>query len=262
MISRVYHIFIPGVTVEDVLEDNGNNFKKSEVEEAIDILEKSKLIKREIFDVNRFSIADDDLHTFISGVKELFRTEISLLVSKWELFESPTEEEKKRMEWIFGEKEFKQISTKLEINLAQHKKRMRNCKNVEEYTKRLNEESLSSWGTRLEIYKQQRKEPTNKKENKLDIDKYRQYLRDDLERLIDTLPVNPDHEGIHEIRITYAKTIQEYSFLRDVVKMICPNVMKPITQEMEKEVEEYELRRKELQDDYERTFREPRILKL
>jgi DNA-binding PadR family transcriptional regulator len=266
LISRVYHIFIPGVTVDDVLESNGNNFERSEVQEAIDILETSKLIKREPFDVSRFTIADDDLHIFISDLKEVFITEMALLISKWELFESPTEE-KKRMEWIFGEKEFKQISTKLEINLSEHKKRMRNCENIEEYTEILKAESLKGYGTshwdlRLERYKQQRRKPTNKKENKWDIDKYRQYLRNDLQRLLDTLPINFGENGIHEIRIAYAKTIQKYSFLRDVVKMICPNVMKPITQEMEKEVGEYELRGKEWEESYKRQLNESRILKI
>jgi hypothetical protein len=133
LISRVYHIFSPSVTVDDLIESNGNDFKRSKVQEAIDILETTKLIKCEPFDVSRFTIADDDLHIFISDVKEVFITEMDLLISKWELFESPTEE-KKRMEWIFGEKEFKQISTKLEINLSEHKKRMRNCENIQEYT--------------------------------------------------------------------------------------------------------------------------------
>jgi hypothetical protein len=262
LISRVYHIFIPGVTVEDVLEGNGNNFKKSEVEEAIDILEKSKLIKREVFDVNRFSITDDDLHTFISCVKDLFITEIGLLLSKWELFESPTQEEKKRMEWVLGEKEFKQISTKLEINLSQHKKMMRNCKNVEEYTKRSNEVYLTNWDIRLDKYKEKRKEPISKKENKLDKDQYRKYLKDDLERLIDRSPVNPNYEGIHEIRIAYSRTIREYSFLRDVLKMICPNVMKPIPQDMEKEVESYNLWRKEMEKAYKRHVGKDQIIKI
>jgi hypothetical protein len=266
LISRVYHIFIPGVTVDDVLESNGNNFERSEVQEAIDILETSKLIKREPFDVSRFTIADYDLHIFISNLKEVFITEMALLISKWELFESPTEE-KKRMEWIFGEKEFKQISTKLEINLSEHKKRMRNCENIEEYTEILKAESLkgygiSHWDLRLERYKQQRRKPTNKKENKWDIDKYRQYLRNDLQRLLDTLPINFGENGIHEIRIAYAKIIQKYSFLQDILKMICPNVMKPITQEMEKEVESYNLWRKEWEEAYKRHVDEGRIIKI
>ena len=264
LISRVYRIFISGVTVDDIIESNGNTYKKSEVQEAINILETSKLIRCEPFDVSRFTIVDDDLHTFITDVKELFITEIDLLFSKWELFKSPTPEEKERMEWIFGEKEFKQMSTKLEINLSQHKKMMRNCKNVDEYTERSNEESLTNWDIRLDMYKDQRKgkEPTNKKENKLDIKEYRKYLRTDLERLLDTLPLNPNKEGIHEIRIAYAKTIQKYSFLRDVLKMICPNVMKPITQEMEKEIESYDLWMKQLEEAHKRQFDEGRIIKI
>ena len=128
--SRVYHLFIPGVSIEEISKDG--IFLDEDLLEATNILKESRLIKMKPFGKEfRYILADGHLHDFIA-IKSTFVLELDFLLYKWMHFESPTLEEANRMGSIFNSKKFKRLSTQLEIKLSQHRKKMRVCKNVDE----------------------------------------------------------------------------------------------------------------------------------
>jgi DNA-binding PadR family transcriptional regulator len=233
VISKQFIFFIPGVTDVDILSNNDSLLGISEIHEGINILEKVGLIKTKLFGNEiRYVIADNQLQDFISSIKSAFIAEFMYLLAKWEWFEVPTTQEQKRMGSIFGEKQFSKLSTALEIKLHEHKKRMRKCKNVDEYQELLNENStyferLSSDIT-LDLYKQHRQQmPNTTKEHLQDVKNYWHYRRDKLQKHIDDIIMTYDEEGIEELKMNFDLIIHKYSFLKEILGKICPKAFEP-----------------------------------
>jgi hypothetical protein len=251
LISREFFVFISGVTTQDILQGNDGLLEGSEVEvqEGIDILKRVGLIKAKTFGMEiRYIIADNQLHDLISGIKTALMAELGYLLTKWEWFEVPTPQERERMECIFGKKEFGKLSTSLELKLFEHKKSMRKCKNVDEYHELFYENSSSfqrlASGITLDGYKEsRRKKPVTRKEHLQDVKRYRQHLREQLQRFLDELIMNYDEEGIEELKMDFGEIIEKYSFIRDIVRKICPKVFEPPNKELQKAIIQREVSR-------------------
>lgn len=245
---RRYYAFIPGVSTQDILSGTGNsnnNHKKTHVKNAIGLLYGSKLITSIKFGrKTRYVIADSELHHFISGLKEYFVSEFHHLFFKWKYFQLPTDLEKKRMESIFGKNEFKGIVLKAEIKLADHKKRMRGCRNIDEYHNMFVKEidvplSAPFISTEeFEQYKQTKKiKPTKKEHHKTDIIEYRNYLKNKLETKMERLSICcTEHNEIELFKMTFQPIIEKYSFLRDIISKICPKVLEPPNRDLQEAI--------------------------
>jgi len=241
---RRYYAFIPGVSVQDVFSGLGNSnskYKTTDVADAIDLLAGSKLIKQIKFGRDtRYVIADSELHHFISGLKEYFVSEFWYLFFKWEYFQLPTESEKKRMESIFGKNEFKQIVLKAEVKLVEHKRRMSDCQNINEYHDMFVKEidsPLSVPFISMEEFVQYRKtnkiKPRTKKHHKTDIKEYRDFLQKKLETKMERLSICcVEHNEIELFKMSFESVIGKYSFLRDIITKICPKVLEPPNREL------------------------------
>jgi hypothetical protein len=231
MVSRKYFVFIPGVTIKDI-SVSGRAFKESEVREAIKILTRSNLIEPvKMGYQTRYVIRDNMLHHFISGLKEYFISEIDCLVYRWQIIERPTEIEKERMKSIFGE-HFKKIEMMSEIKLAEHKKGMRSCSNIEQYNELLkngirNVLDGSMLDLELEQYKTgRRKIPTGRNDHRKDIENYRKFRKENQDALMSKLPICcREHNEMDIFKRAFSGTIEKYSFLRDILLKICPKIL-------------------------------------
>jgi hypothetical protein len=240
LISRKYVIFLPGVTEEDISLSNDGMLEKSKVQEGLDILENVGLIKaKELGEQIRYIIADNQLHDLISAIKTAFISELNYLLTKWELFEVPNIQERERMESIFGKK-FGRLATQLEIKLYEHKMKMRSCEDVDAYNDLLKKDYISSSFGEFILdgyfneYKNQRiMFPTTRNEKKKDIERFRKYLMNKLQRKVDELIMTYDEEGIEELKIDFGAIVEKYSFLREIMGKVCPKVFEPPNKELQ-----------------------------
>lgn len=105
---------------------------------------------------------------------------------------------------------------------------MKQCKNIEEYHKFLNNTcpvyGPSPHRSMLDDFKRQEEEKKKEKRNqeKEDILKYEQYLRKKLETQRERLSINLENEGIQDFGIMFSNTLQKYPFLQGIMKHICP----------------------------------------
>ncbi len=253
LISREYNIFIPGLSLQDIVEYNGNTFNRSVILKAIGMLSKFGLIKSIRFGGEvRYVIVDEELHHYIVGLKEYFTSEIDYLLYRWRYLERPTDEELSRMESIFGKEEFKKIETLSEIKLHEHKQRIKTCNNIDEYNEVLKEGILggdlseSMLDRMLDRYKRQRRiTPLGKKDHRRDIEKYRTYIKREQETQMERLSICcRDHNEIERFKIDFKPVIEKYSFLRDMINKVCHKVLDPPDEEIRNEIRETEESRK------------------
>jgi len=239
LIAREFFVFIPGVTIQDILHGKDGLFEESEVQQGIDILRSVGLITAKIFGKEiRYIIADNQLRDLVSAIKTALISEFGYLLTKWEWFEVPTDQEREQMNSIFGRNEFAGLSTSLEIKLSEHKKSMRKCKNVDDYHELLYENSSSyqklAAGIKLDMYKETRiQKPETTKQHLEDVKRYRQYLKNQLQRHIDELIMTYDEEGVEELKMDFTAIIEKYSFLRDIIGKICPKLFEPPNKELQ-----------------------------
>jgi hypothetical protein len=236
-----YIIFMPGVTIQDIAKDN--LFNLTEIQDAIKKLEEGGLIKYKVYGGQiRYVVADKDLRLFINDLKDLLRNELDILLYKWENLQSPTAEERSRMERIFGKEQFSKMSLKCEMKLHNLKRKIRACKTIEEYNELLKENAdfgpthivldisldkykrkrkedwkrATEWGKRNRLWKEnawkRNEEPKTLKEHRESIKGFWNFLGDKIRAsLIDVS--------------SYNKTILEkYGFLSDLFKLIWPKI--------------------------------------
>jgi hypothetical protein len=257
LISKRYTAYIPGVTIEEIVEHGG--FNNSQVEEAISVLQELKLIRSIWFGHEiRYIVDDYQLNEFIEITKEIFLQEYLLLLTKWEEFETPTVHEKERMNWIFGSKEFKRVSTNTEIRLHEHKSKLKKCNDLQKYMKLVSEEIMSdvtksidtntnisglvqhklkkSFAESLnrhmffvnEDYKEFRKRtgeaPKTEKQSIKDILEFNSHRRNKLNERLERLDFDYDGYGIEIVKMDFNRILQMYPFLGEMLRLICPKV--------------------------------------
>jgi hypothetical protein len=267
-----YLITLPGVSISELMKENNlcvvckdfdgqaivsmnllmksNNsnrlgtaikFGPVELEKAFITLIKNGLIKIELdFHGNetRYVLADGRLRDFIDALRNIHEREFNLLFHKWSFFEVPSEDEQRRINRLLGEKEARKIFKDTEMTRYQHKKMMRECKDVEEYNQYLKKiYSSDDPGWRkysidtymdhmLRTFKETRNRvPSSKKDSKKDVIKYYEYLKRVLEVELEDLYHDPDSEGVDFIWLIHGLTIQKYEFLHDIIRVICPRII-------------------------------------
>lgn len=209
LVSRTHHIFVPGVTIQDILERS--RFEEVEVIEAIEILKIAGLIKAKLFGKEiRYVIADSYLHDLISSIKSAFINELHYLIYKWRYFEKPTDAERERMKWLFGKK-FNQILTRLEIQLHEYKVKMKASNDIREYHEMFKEEPMISYPSFLQLMQEMSKKSTSRKAKAEEIKRYHECRRKDLQKQIDKLI-----EQVEETKMRFVNILKQYSFLHDI----------------------------------------------
>jgi hypothetical protein len=146
---------------------------------------------------------------------------------------------------------------------CENRKRMRECKNVEEYHGFLMKDitqfqqwSIDDMFNKYKIEREQEKRQQEKREQekkkqsgkrwirtkkirgtkkelKDDIIKYRVYHREKLNTYLEYLPANLEEEGVEHFKMLFSKTIEEYPFLHDILKNICPKAFEPDNKELQ-----------------------------
>jgi hypothetical protein len=220
LIKTRYLVFMPGITVQDIMEDN--HFNKEEIEDAFKKLKEVGLMKERIYgSESRYVIADNHLREFIDDLRELFRDEFGFLLFRWRNFESPTIEERNRMESIFGKEQFREIFRNCQIRLSRHRDKVMKCANIEEYNDVLKQNTDSgALRTQLDIcfdkfIKNTKKVPKSKNKSQHVIKSYKKYLIEKIDFALNGISYNNE-------------VLEKYKFLDGVFKLILPKPFEPI----------------------------------
>jgi hypothetical protein len=247
---RTEYLFkVSGFTIADIL--NNSSFKKEDVEKAIRLLIQIGLI-RESFEFNGkrlYVIADKRFHDLLEELWGLHESEFSLLLYKWQFFDPPSEEERKRMIRLFGEQEARRILKQADRSRSEHNVMLRKCESLEKYNDYLKKDcstdfQVLGYNSELEIYEQGRKKvPISKDEIRKDILRFVQYRKERLYRHLKNLPVNLEEEGIEEIKMSFSGVRDRYAFLYPIIRDICPRAF---------ELPDYELQTRIMDDDLEK----------
>jgi hypothetical protein len=245
-ISVEYRFRKPGITTDEL--DNITNLN-DDLLEALSTLQKIKLIKtkmigRKIF----YTIADGELFEFLENLREIILTQYRLLKFRMDYFENPTEQEKRNMEAFFGKKKFRDILLESETKRVLHKRSMRKCKDLNEYSQILREECKGQHGyfslhdDIKEFSEKQTKKPKTKRGLKQEVLEYYNYIREKNKKsYLEYSPINLENEEIEFIKIRYEGIISKYSFLKEILYDLCPKVFDPIDEEFRKALIENEI---------------------
>lgn len=139
--DTTYTANLPGIEsfeLIDIIINKDPNITKEQIEHALTLLIEAKLIEFLIFGkFKQIIIKDEKLREFILDIQNFHHIEINLLLNKWHYLEKPTDEEKIRMEKLFGKSETRRIFYVAELIRAKNNKLVTKCKMIEEYIKKL-----------------------------------------------------------------------------------------------------------------------------
>lgn len=214
LVKTRYLVFMPGITVQDIMEDN--HFNKDEIEDAIKKLEEGGLLKDKIYgNETRYVVADNHLRDFINDLRNLFKNEFGILLYSWKNFELPTQKERDRMESIFGKERFREIFRDCQIKLSKHRDKVTKCANIEQYNEVL-KENTDSAEVRIQLdicldgYKVNRKKhPKSKNGYEQDLKSYKKYLIGKIDFALNDISYNNE-------------VLEKYKFLNDIFNLILP----------------------------------------
>jgi hypothetical protein len=223
LIKTRYLVFMPGITVQDIMGDN--EFDKDEIEDGIKKLEEGGLIKYKVYGREiTYVVADNHLRDFINDLRDLFKNEFDFLLYRWKNFESPTLKETERMESIFGKERFRKIFINCQTKISKHREKMIKCADIEQYNEVL-KENTEAEGLRtsldicLDKYKDNRKkDPRNKKEHHQDIRNYKKYLKGRIDVALKDISYNNE-------------VLEKYRFLHDIFRLIWPRIFEPVDED-------------------------------
>ena len=120
----------------------------------------------------------------------------------------------------------------MELERREYRKKRDECKNVEEFIRFLNEDTLLSsgqywynegaWDFEYDRYKRQRiRQPSTSKD---EIQEFEEYRRARLEHIIKRLPGNRGELEVEGAKIIYKNIIDRYPFLQEIVSNVCPRL--------------------------------------
>jgi hypothetical protein len=242
---------LPGVSIEEFMANEwlSAKFKLADVKEAFNLLQKNHLIEIALTVRNqtRFRITDNVLRNFIQGIRDIHIAEYRFLMYKWQHFDAPSHEEIQRWTLLMSEKVASKFFEKMEIERRTYKKMKEDCKNVQEFIEKLDKDTQLrsrdrwdlSWGFEFDRYEQQRK--TKPPTPKAEIEEFEKYRRTRLEYDLEFLPANLEEEGIEELKMMFKDVIERYSFLHNVVRIVCPYVFEPANDELQANIVDDEI---------------------
>jgi len=139
--DTTYTVNLPGIEsyeLIDIIIDKDPNITKEQIEHALTLLIKARLIEFLTFGkFKQIIIKDEKLREFILDIQNFHNIEINLLLNKWYYLKKPTDEEKTRMEKLFGKSETRRILYVAELIRAKNNKLVTKCKTLDEYIKKL-----------------------------------------------------------------------------------------------------------------------------
>jgi DNA-binding HxlR family transcriptional regulator len=137
-----YNCVLPGVSIDEILKDSNriafkhNKFRRTEVEDALDLARKEGLLKLIIFgDDFRYVVADDALENLLRECWGLYSAILYKMERKWKFICSPTKEECKWLELFHGAKR----ADKIRID-AYHHRHSLSSKKKKKYLRKVKEE--------------------------------------------------------------------------------------------------------------------------
>jgi hypothetical protein len=237
---------LPGVSIEEFMANEwlGPKFKLADVKEAFNLLQKNHLIEIALTVRNqtRFRIIDNTLRNFIEGIRDIHVAEYRFLMYKWQHFDAPSHEEIQRWTLLMSEQVASKFFEKMEIERRTYKKMKEDCKSVHEFIEKLDKDIRlrnsdrwdRSWGFELDLYERQRK--TESATPKTEIEEFENYRRSRLEHHLQFLPSNLEEEGIDELKMMSKDVIKRYSFLHNVLRIVCPYVFEPANDDLHTEL--------------------------
>ena len=238
-----YRLQLPGVGVNEFI--GSENFKREDLEKAISLLIKEGLLTPSMVFRNepRYKILDKRLRYLIQNLRGLHYREFNYLLWKWEDFEEPTNNEKERTKWLLGEHESERIFRSAEMIRYRNKLLVKTSKTLGEYRVKYaltiaHDRALVMTCEKYKAYLNGDVIP-NFEESILSM---YEYYQDSIERkgLVESLP------GFHAycrdslrgaeadlawdaecLKRECADILEEYKFLHNAVRMICPLVFQP-----------------------------------
>jgi hypothetical protein len=237
-----YRLQLPGVAINEFM--GTENFKREDLEKATSLLIKEGLLTScMVFrDETRYKILDERLRYMIEKLRGLHYREFNCLLWKWEDFEEPTNNEKERSKWL-EEQDSERIFRSAEMMRYRNKLLVKTSKTLEEY--RVRYAVTISHDTPLLMTAEKYKAILNGniiphfEESMLSM--YEHY-KSDMEKKGLTQSVLGFHAYRRE-RLTYAEAdlawdaenlkrecadiLEEYKFLHNAIRMICPLVFQP-----------------------------------
>ena len=137
-----YNCVLPGVSIDEILKDSNriafkhNKFRRTEVEDTLDLARKEGLLKLIKFgDDFRYIVADDALENLLRECWCLYSAIFYKMERKWKFICSPTKEECKWLELFHGTKK----ANKIRID-AYHHRHSLSIKKKKKYLKKVKEE--------------------------------------------------------------------------------------------------------------------------
>jgi hypothetical protein len=254
-----YRLVLPGVAISELI----GSISKEDLEKATSLLIREGLLNSCMVFRNetRYKIADQRLRHMIDNLRGLHYKEFNALLWTWEDFEAPTDKEKERTRWLIGEQESQRLFRSAEIMRCRNKELVKKSKTLEEYHERyffereraifmtaencktyLNGDTIPHFQKpmlpwidfyyygELEGFKRENPEMKNKasRQNILEYHKYRKEL---LRRL--KAEIAWDAECLKRENVD---VLEEYKFLHNAIRMVCPLVFEPPDPELETDI--------------------------
>lgn len=266
-----YRFFKPGISREDLVRDEDSD----KIEETIKIFQENNLIQPINFAQElRYIISDYELRNLAGIITKAFESFYKTLLIKMTYFDEPNEKEDNIMNEYFGQAEFRKIKVEKRIKRHEHKKRMKECINLNEYYSLLIQDDIKnkvnlSLILNVDIFLTQKNylpKYRNKNVSEEDFDKnyenlynkfllksvpkdeskklvkeYHDYIKEKVDKQFYWLPVNFEGEGLEEIKLDYENVIKKYSFLKEIIDPIFPMIFEPPDLEVRKAILENEL---------------------
>lgn len=197
-----------------------------------------------------YVIRDDELVYLLDTIKSIAKVQYIHLKFKMEYFDKLSESEKKNFEEFSGREELSRLEFESQIKLRpEHKKRMRNCKNIDEYIQILkegceNEFEYSGLISNLNTFKGiQRKISKKSKKSKMELKKevvdFYNYLKKLNDEGLKNLVINLEGEGVEHFKIFFEDNINKYLFLKEILYELCPKFFESADEEMREHIIKY-----------------------
>jgi DNA-binding HxlR family transcriptional regulator len=276
---KEWYLYLPGFSSADILLTHPD-LDSDVLTDALNRLAKMGLIKEfiPVLDGDRFRISDDSLRNLLASIWTIHKNgEFDRLIDKWSLFEQSTDDEVERMKILLGNDEAERIFKIVNLKRSKFNVFRRKCKLAKdlhnyiiwEWTPKVaipvignqypmpdsddlkllykisDEFQEIVFTQKLERYRNMKKSGkiSYKKRIKNEAEEYFEFLKEGFYRELRYLPFSAD-DTIEDVKVTLKDTIINYAFLEDIIRDICPKILEPIDDEVQKEMEEVEFQSK------------------